>query len=276
MLQQSAMVQMVNHSRSIMTFHSAYASMRKEDKAGLAAAIVLHIGLAALLIFQPAAPAPQIPERMTVNLAEDVGLEAFSPTPVRESRASTSPEPSDELTAAPPQPDIVERPLTERPAPQATQIPRDDAQRASRREAPTNSTTASGTRRFEQAFTGAGSSTNTQETRIPASQIGASAKASLVQALARQIKPHWQPPSGPEVDQITTYLRFRLNEDGSLAGKPSIVRQTGVTATNRPQAGRHGEQAIRAVRVAAPFDLPAEYYEAWNLVTFSFDRKLAQ
>ncbi|MFN2098777.1 energy transducer TonB [Altererythrobacter sp. MF3-039] len=255
----------------------ALASLRKEDKAGLAAAVVLHLALAGVLVFQPEAPPPPIPERMTVNLAEDVGFDAMSPTPVRESRASTSPDPSDELTATPPQPDVIERPVAERPAPNAAQRPREDTRRASRRETPTERTSASGTRRFEQAFSGAGSSTNTQETRVPASQIGASAKASLVQALARQIKPHWQPPSGPDVDQITTFLRFRLNEDGTLAGKPTIVRQTGVTATNRAQSGRHGEQAIRAVQLAAPFDLPDEYYEAWKLVgPFGFDWKLAQ
>ena len=74
-----------------------------------------------------------------------------------------------------------------------------------------------------------------------------------------------------------TVLRFRLNEDGSLAGRPSVVRQTGVNDTNRAQAGRHAEQAIRAVQLAAPFDLPTQYYEAWkNVTAFSFDWKLSQ
>ena len=259
-----------------MPLQSALASLRKEDKAGLAAAIVLHLALAGVLIFQPEAPAPPIPERMTVNLAEDVGFDAISPTPVLESRASTSPDPSDELTATPPQPEVVERPVTERPAPEAASRPREETRRATRRETPTSTTTAGGTRRFEQAFSGAGSSTNTQETRIPASEIGASAKASLAQAVARQIKPKWAPPDGPEVEKITSFVRFRLNEDGSLAGKPQMVRQTGVNATNRAQAARHAEQAVRAVQLAAPFDLPAEYYEAWKVITADLDWKLAQ
>lgn len=55
-----------------------------------------------------------------------------------------------------------------------------------------------------------------------------------------------------------------------------MVRQSGVTDTNRPQAGRHAEQAIRAVQLAAPFDLPEEYYEAWKVVTVDFDWKLSQ
>jgi hypothetical protein len=56
-----------------------------------------------------------------------------------------------------------------------------------------------------------------------------------------------------------------------------VVRQEGITDSNRPQAGRHAEQAIRAVQLAAPFDLPDEFYDAWKRVaSFRFDRKLSQ
>ena len=92
----------------------------------------------------------------------------------------------------------------------------------------------------------------------------------------REVKPHWQPPSGPDVDQLVSKVRFRLNADGSLNGRPALVSQRGVNDTNRTQAGRHGEQAIRAVQLAAPFDLPERYYDAWKTVTLDFDWKLAQ
>ena len=71
-------------------------------------------------------------------------------------------------------------------------------------------------------------------------------------------------------------MRFRLNEDGTLNGRPTIVRQTGINDTNRAQAGRHGEQAIKAVQLAAPFDLPPQYYEAWKTITANLDWRLAQ
>ena len=65
--------------------------------------------------------------------------------------------------------------------------------------------------------------------------------------------------------------------DGSLAGSPRVVRQEGITEANRPQAARHAEQAIRAVELAAPFDLPDQYYDAWKRVTsFRFDKRLSQ
>ena len=94
--------------------------------------------------------------------------------------------------------------------------------------------------------------------------------------MARQIKPHWQPPNGPEVEKIVTYVRFQLGTDGKLRGRPTVARQTGVNDTNRAQADRHAEQAIRAVQLAAPFDLPEEYYEAWKTITANLDWRLAQ
>ena len=258
----------------------ALASLQREDKLGLAVAVVLHVGLLAAFLMQPEAESAPMPDRMTVNLAEDVGLEAVAPVPVLESRASTSPEVTDTISAEPPMPEVVERPVEMRPVPSTKPrpSPRTEAPRETRREAPrpTPTSNAGGSRRFDQAFAGAGSSESTSETRVPASQIGASAKASLLQGIVREVKPHWQPPSGPEVDQLVSKVRFRLNPDGSLAGRPQLVSQRGESATNAAQAGRHGEQAIRAVQLAAPFDLPSEYYEAWKTVTLDFDWKLAQ
>lgn len=279
------------------------ATLRKEEALGLGVAVALHAALVAVLLLQPApSDPPKMPERMTVSLAEDVGLTAQAPEPVAESRASIAPTLAEETappvpaavpepipaprpvqtTAPAPRPTPTARPTTRpttRPTPRATQSPRPTASPTSRPSPrPTAAPTRSGGQRIGDDFLGgAGSSTTTTETRVPASQIGASARASLVDGIARKIKPHWQPPNGPEVDQIVTVLRFRLNEDGSLAGRPSVVRQTGVNDTNRAQAGRHAEQAIRAVQLAAPFDLPEQYYEAWkNVSGFSFDWKLAQ
>lgn len=249
------------------------AALRREDGLGLGVAVVLHVALVAVLLVQRSGDyAPVQVERVTVSLAEDVGLVAEAPVPVPESRAAIAPElaplPEPPRPQAAPRRPTTQQRQTERPQPRQTQRPQP-------RE--TQQATPRGTRIGDGFLSGAGSSTTTEETRLPASQIGASARASLVQAIAREIKPHWQPPSGPEVEEIVTILRFNLREDGSLAGRPSVVRQTGVNDINRAQADRHAELAIRAVQRAAPFDLPAEYYNAWNNVTaFSFDWKLSQ
>ena len=103
-------------------------------------------------------------------------------------------------------------------------------------------------------------------------------QASIDAAIIRQLKPHWSPPSGVDVDRLVTVVRFRLNRDGSLNGNPEVLRQTGVTDANRAQATRHQEQAIRAVRLAAAqgFNLPERFYSGWSVVTSNFDNRLAQ
>jgi hypothetical protein len=102
--------------------------------------------------------------------------------------------------------------------------------------------------------------------------------SSLLGAISREIKPHWQgkAPEGADAELLVTVLRWNLNRDGTLAGTPTVVRQEGITDTNRPQAPRHAEQAIRAVQLAAPFDLPDQYYDTWKRVTIRFDKRLSQ
>lgn len=265
--------------------------IRAEERTGLIVAVLLHLALFAMLIVQGLFPAPVIdpPQRMTVSLAEDVGMEATAPDPVSESRASTAPTmdinpapaPEQEQPTTPPVERPVPAPEPQREARAPTPQPRTEA-RPRRPDPPRaqpkqrSSERSGGTRLGDNFLEGAGDSSRTNETRAPASRIGASTKASLFQAVARQLRPHWQPPSGPDVEKIVTKVRFNLKPDGSLAGAPTVAGQRGVNDTNRAQAGRHGEQAIRAVQLAAPFDLPQEYYEAWKVITVDFDWRLAQ
>ena len=110
-----------------------------------------------------------------------------------------------------------------------------------------------------------------------AAKAGPQVAASLSQAIARQLKPRWVAPQGAEADALVTILAWDLARDGSLAGGPRVVSQSGVTDANRTQQARHAEQAIRAVQLAAPFDLPEPYYDSWKRVAaFRFDRKLSQ
>ncbi|RXZ65324.1 energy transducer TonB [Pelagerythrobacter rhizovicinus] len=269
----------------------ASVALSREERLGLGIAVALHVALGVMLLFQPqASDPPPIPERMTVSLAEDVGPVAVAPDPVAESRAAIAPTLSEEPAPAPtaiepPRPAEIERPAPpERPRPRATSAPRQEAQ--PRREPTPRRTSQPEQRRTERSggsrvgsdfLAGSGSSTTTEETRIPASQIGASAKASIIQAIIRQIKPHWSAPQGADADKLVTILSFRLNEDGSLSGAPRVVDQSGITPANRPQAGLHAERAIRAVQLAAPFDLPPEYYNAWRSIDGArFDRNLSQ
>ncbi len=230
---------------------------------------------------------------MTVNLATEVGLEATAPDPVPDSRAAIAPtlgeevapdaetQPSEIVPDATPEtpPPPTPRTTTTTPRAQPTTTPRQNRRtpptpRATPSPRPTN---RGGSRIGENFLPGQGGSTRTDETRIPASQIGASAKASIIQDIGRQLRPHWQgkAPSGADAEKLVTILAFKLNKDGSLKGRPRVVRQSGVTPSNEAQKARHAEIAIRAVQLAAPFDLPDEYYEAWkNISAWRFDRRL--
>ena len=110
-----------------------------------------------------------------------------------------------------------------------------------------------------------------------AAKAGPQVAASLSQAIARELVPHWKAPQGVDAEKLITYLSWDLNEDGSLIGPPRLVRQTGITDSNRAQVERHAEQAIRAVQLAAPFKLPVEHYAIWRKIRNSpFDRNLLQ
>lgn len=100
----------------------------------------------------------------------------------------------------------------------------------------------------------------------PAAAVGQAERVSLAQAVLRQVKPVWQGrvPEGVNADRIVTVLSIELNRDGSLARKPAVVSQSGIDDSNRTQAARHAEEAIRAVQLAAPFRLPPELYEGWK------------
>ena len=135
-------------------------------------------------------------------------------------------------------------------------------------------TRAAGSRLGDDFLEGAGSSERSTNRTTAAATFGAAEAASLNSAISRQIKPHWNAPQGVDVEQLVTLVRFRLNQDGTLEGRPSCVGQSGETPSNAAQKGLHCERAIRAIQLAAPFDLPDEFYDKWKLVTSRFDRRL--
>ncbi|MEM1050743.1 MAG: TonB C-terminal domain-containing protein [Pseudomonadota bacterium] len=254
------------------------SAFHSEDKIGLLVAIILHAAIIGLLAAQVLLGGNEqpIPERMTVSLATEVSLESTAPEPVMESRAAVAPtlavEPAPPVEQAPAE---VEPETTPPPRPQTQPQPRRRPDQERRQPTPRPSEQPGGSRIGDNFLGGQGSASNTDETRIPANQIGRSARASLQQAINRQLRPYWEAPSGLDAEQLVTVLAFRLNEDGSLNGRPRVVSQSGITDSNRPQAGLHAERAIRAVQRAAPFDLPDEYYNAWkNIREWRFDRRL--
>ena len=121
-----------------------------------------------------------------------------------------------------------------------------------------------------------GSTTPGTDKVSPGNKVATVSAADVRSAISRQLKPHWTAPQGADAEKLVTIIAFTLNSDGTLAGTPELYAQSGVTDANRPQAQRHVELAIRAVKLAAPFKLPADVYSHFHKFTAKFDRQLSQ
>lgn len=279
--------------------------MSREECIGLVVAIAAHIGLFAWLALAPSRSTFQPPpDRMTVSLSDEVAPEVTSPEPMAQAAPETAPtlgeaapEPAQLPEIAPPEPAprVIASPLP-RPAPPvakptarpAPPIAKPTAKPVAKPSAIASAPTNTRTRRRPDAPAGAnrvgndflkgipGGEARGAAQNPPAAHAGPQVAASLRQAISRELKPHWVAPQGAEADLLSTKLKVTLNRDGSLAGAPQFVSQKGQTDANKPQQGRHIEQAIRAVRLAAPFDLPEAYYDQWKVITPTFDRRLSQ
>ena len=258
---------------------ASFAHLSREERIGLGVAAAAHVALVAALVWQVRddPTALPMPERMTVSLADEVSLESTAPDPSAEPQASIAPVLSPE-----PEPVVEPEVVREvpRPIPRPTVAPR-PTPRATARPTPTPTPRATptrqagGTRLGDDFLKGVGGSERSNDRGSPAATFGPAEAASLIQAISRAIKPHWNAPQGVDAEQLVTVLSFELNPDGSLKGRPRVVSQSGVTDSNRPQQELHAERAIRAVQLAAPFDLPDEFYDKWKRVSaLRFDRRL--
>nr|WP_281501131.1 energy transducer TonB [Erythrobacter sp. F6033] len=264
---------------------------RKEDSIALPIAIALHVAVAAVLVLQPVREeVMEIPRSMNVSLATEVSLEATAPEPVLESSAAIAPVLGEELApdstetpaevvpeTPPPPPVNVTRRNTTTPS---TTPPRDRSRpdRTPPKPSPTPARAAErggGSRIGDDFLPGQGSSTTTTETRAPAATFGRKERADLASAISRQLKRRWDAPNGIEVEKLVSIVRWNLNKDGSIRGTPTCKTvPSSITPSNRPQAGLHCDRAIRAVRRAAPFNLPEQFYSRWDDLEWQFDRRL--
>ncbi|MDE2620149.1 MAG: hypothetical protein KGL54_08305 [Sphingomonadales bacterium] len=268
--------------------------LRPEEKAGLVVALAAHAALVAWLMLNPPAPRPlPVPERMTVTLSDEVAQRSTSPEPKAEAAPAVAPVLAPEPAPAPipspqpqpqpapqPQPKVAPAPTpAPRPVAKAPAVPQPPVKAAPPKAAAPKPAAGGGSRLGSDFLKGiAGGTTPGASAKAPpAEAIGPQVRSALSGAITRQLKPKWVAPQGADADLLVTVLAWDLNPDGTLAGSPRVVSQSGITDANRAQAQRHAEQAIRAVRLAAPFELPADLYSAWrHVASFRFDRKLSQ
>ncbi len=90
-----------------------------------------------------------------------------------------------------------------------------------------------------------------------------------------KVLPPWNSCSvtGLDVERLRVRVAFSLDRQGRVTsvGNPAV---TGITDSNRPQAARFGECAVRAVRAGAPYtNLPDEFYDHWKNYTLNFRKQ---
>ena len=253
--------------------------MDRAEASGLGIAMAGHVALFAALSAGLAASKIEPPRRqpIEVSFVEEAAIASTSPTPsLVEPAALLAPEPG------PPQPAVAQS--APAPVPQPSPAPALKPLQRTVAAKPAPSLTqprtlpgAKPTGRLNGLVNGlTDRETVSRSADPPAATLGPAVKASLAAEVRRQLKPHWKAPTGADAELLRTRLSIWLAPNGSVT-KVEVIDTTGQTASNRPQVKLHQEQAIRAVRLAAPFQLPAQYYEAWKFLSpIGFDRKLAQ
>lgn len=261
--------------------------MRRPSPAILGS-ILLHAGVAGLaLISWSRSEPPRFASAVPVSIVSEMTVEAAaadnpSETPETEDGAtapvetSDAPEPQPQPTPPPPAPAPPPRPTptpTPRPTPpRPNPTPPEKARPTPPRPNPPQPSRP-GPRRPEpsldlDALAGPrtprpnpGRPATGQQGRGTAPQ--AIGRASL-QALAAQITPHWVLNCDlPGADDLTISIRVRLNDQGRVVGTPQLVQPR-----NDPTWRAASDSMMRAIRAAAPFDMPADYEE--QDIPFSF------
>ncbi len=270
--------------------------MDRAEATGFGLAVAGHAALLAALTLGLAslsnapAPAPTI----EVSFVDEIGLVSASPLPSIEPPAQTMapetgptedaamdslPDPAQPVPdprPAPPQPQPAPRqaaptPSRERAAPQPAQERPAPARRQGSGERTRRSLLG------DDLLKGIGRDPSPSRSQNPPGAVmSQQAMADIGSAIQRQIQPcaDRQVDPGPGANQIVTTINLRLNRDGSLAGRPTVVRQQGINDQNRRYADRVADLAIAAFTGCAPLrGLPQNLYDVprgWSNFTLNY------
>ena len=282
----------------------------RADATGLGVAVGGHLllfGALSLGLLATQTPMPPLTPPVDITLVDEVALRDATPTPSTEAPApSVAPEvgppvaepvappppapeptplPKVQPTVAPPPPRPTPKPVA-RPAPPviAKSVPKPVAPPMTAKSVPARprlaldlapgATAPRGARLGNDFLKGVGERPSTGTAPAARAPAGPAVEASLVREITRQLKPFWKAPTGADAEQLRTELRIALARDGSVT-EVRVLRTTGQTDSNRGQVRLHQEAAVKAVRLAAPFVLPAELYDAWRVLEpVGFDKRL--
>jgi outer membrane biosynthesis protein TonB len=281
----------------------------RAERAGFGVAAAGHLLLFGVLSagwFASPPPLQLKRQPVEVELVDETGLESGAPQISTEAPAAKRAELEGPIEAAPPIPAPVPEPVLVPPPPKAAAVPAPapapvpkpakqpapkaaptpakaaakptpakPAAKPAAKSAPKQASAARG--RLDGLLEGISDKPSESRSTAPRASVATPAvQASLRSAVLRQLKPHWKAPTGADAELLRTELSITLARDGTVTDI-EVLGQTGITASNRAQAKLHQEQAIKAVRLASPFELPAAYYDTWKILSpIGFDKRLSQ
>ena len=238
---------------------------------GTGAALLFHVALIGALSMSLAnVDSTPEPPAMEVEFVEEVGLTAAAPQSI-----AVPPPPSQapEIGEAEP----VEAPPIPRPAPTPAPVakPTPPKPAAPSRPAPRVSRIGDD---FLKGIGEAQSKSNSPP-KPAASTFSAQARASVGQAILRQVQPcaDRQPYIGEGANQVRLRVNLKLARSGRLIRPPSILGMRGDPDLRAKYGDLLEDQVRRIFAECSPLRLPAELYDTpsggWNDYTFWYEVK---
>lgn len=271
--------------------------MQRAEATGLGVAAVGHVllfGVLSLGLTLAPKPVPPLTQPVDIQIVDEVGLTDTAPNPSPlEPAPSVAPEVGPPIEAPMPEPitaplpKVAPAPTPPKPTPKVAAPSPKPAPKPVTKAQPTPPRTKlaldlsrpqpqapRGSRLGNDFLKGVGDRPNTSTAQTPRAAAGPAVEASLAREVLRQLKPHWKAPTGADAEKLRTTLSISLARDGTVAAV-RVIETTGQTDSNRGQVRLHQEAAVKAVRLAAPFVLPTELYDAWKVLEpVGFDKRL--
>jgi hypothetical protein len=179
------------------------------------------------------------------------------------------------LSEEPAEPQPVETPGP-KPSPKA--LAKAPAPKVPPKTPPKQPSKKGGASSFDETFgPGTPGATGKQQTKDqPAAAPSTQQIASWDSSIKAKVQRPWDicAPRGLDAEKLRITLHFTLDRFGGIATMEDPI-VTGITESNQPQVSVYKNCAVRAIRVAAPFDnLPPEFYQAWKPRKLNFRKDL--
>jgi hypothetical protein len=234
---------------------------RAAPRLGILVSILLHAGLVLALFVSfskklemPTDMVSMVPvDLVTVadqnNVAPTVKKEDLTPPDVKEQE----PEPTPDV--APPKldiaPDVQPKPKPEKKT-DTEKFDINDIQKLLAKKKPANAKVA------QRTVQGMGA--------------GTAMTVDLITLLQSEINRCWtRPDYGPHPERLIVRYELFLNRDGSVAQAPKLMPESAGAASSDPYMRAAADAGRRAIYQCAPYRLPADRYNLWRDIVFTFD-----